>query len=344
MQLTKLQKQLCNVFQDGLPICSKPYDDLARYLDSDEETILREIRGLKESGVIRRICAIINSRALGLASTLVAAHIPEENLREAAEAVNNLENVSHNYLRKHHYNLWFTLQAESPKEIEVTVLNLSGRFGIDFYSLPVERVFKLDVRFDAEGEGQFSNAGPPKGEVSPASPKTASRGGLKAEQIPKDEKAELNETEKQILRKLENDLEVISEPFDFLCSKELEIEKVLQVIQGLIDKGVIKRIAAAVDHRKLGFVANVLFCSKVAQNKIIEAGEALARFGMVSHCYERKPVENWPYNLYAMMHGKSMGEIQHLVNKFTEAERIDSFELLPTATELKKEPIKHRFN
>jgi DNA-binding Lrp family transcriptional regulator len=322
VQLTKLQKQLCNALQDGLPICPKPYDDLAKYLNNNEETILQEIRELKRAGVIRRICALINSLALGMTGTLVAAHIPEENLQEVAEAVNSLENVSHNYLREHYYNLWFTLQAESPKQIEVTVSNLSGRFGIDFYSLPVERVFKLDVRFDVEGEGQLP------GDIG---------------QIPKSKTVELNEAEKQILWKLEDDLDVISEPFDFLCSEGLEAEEVLRIIQRLIDKGVIRRIAAVVDHRKLGFVVNVLFCSKVPQNRIIKAGEALARFGAVSHCYERKTVKDWPYNLFAMMHGKSMGEIQHLINKFTESEKIDSFELLPTAAELKKQPVKHRF-
>lgn len=323
VRLGKLQKQLCNALQDGLPICRKPYDDLARYLNSNEETILREIGKLKETGVIRRICALINNRALGLTGTLVAAHIPEENLQEVAEAVNSMENVSHNYLRKHYYNLWFTLQAESPRQIEVTVSNLSGRFGIDFYSLPVERVFKLDVRFDVEGEGRLA------GDI---------------EQVPKSEAVKLNKTEKQILSKLEDGLEVISEPFGFLCGKELKIEEVLQIIQGLIDKGVIRRIAAAVDHRKLGFAANVLFCSKVPRDRIVEAGQALARFGAVTHCYQRGTIEDWPYNLYAMIHGRSMGEIQHVINKFTEAKKIDSFELLPTEAELKKEPVRHRFN
>ncbi len=322
VRLGKLQRQLCNALQEGLPICRKPYADLAKFLGSDEKTVLQEIEQLKKAGIIRRICAIINCRALGMVSTLVTAHIPEENLQEVTEAVSSLENVSHNYLRVHYYNLWFTLQASSPKQIEVTISNLSGQFGIDFYSLPVERVFKLDVRFDAEGEGQFSDTG----------------------QVPKGEAVKLNETEKQILSKLEADLDVVSEPFDFLCSEGLKIEEVLRITQGLIDKGVIRRIAAVVDHHKLGFVVNVLFCCKVPQSKIVEAGQALARFGMVTHCYERKPAENWPYNLYAMMHGKSMGEIQHLINKFTEAERIDSFELLPTAEELKKEPIRHRFN
>jgi DNA-binding Lrp family transcriptional regulator len=323
VQLTKLQKQLCNALQDGLPICQKPYEDLAEFLGSDEETILQETTGLKEAGVIRRICALINYRALGLTGTLVAAHVPEEILQDVTKVVNNMENVSHNYLRKHHYNLWFTLRADSSKEINAAISNLSGRFGVDFYSLPVERVFKLDVRFDADGRSQ------PTGDVG---------------QFPKEEPVNLDDTEKQVLSKLEEDLEVISEPFDFLRSGGLETKNILQVIRELIYKGVIRRIAAVVDHRKLGFAANVLFCCKVPEKKIIEAGQALARFGAVSHCYARKSVENWPCNLYAMMHGRSMGEIQHTINKFTEAEGIDTFELLPTEAELKKEPVRHRFS
>jgi len=322
MRLTKLRKQLCNVLQEGLPICSRPFDDLAKFLNSDEKIVLQEIEALKRAGVIRRICALINYRAIGRISTLVAAHIPEENLGEVTETVNTLENVSHNYLREHYYNLWFTLQVESPEQIKVILSHLSARFGVDFRSLPVRRVFKLDVRFDAEGKGRLL------GDIR---------------RIPSSETVELNKTEKQILSKLEDDLGVTRRPFDFLCGEGLEAEEVLRIIRRLIDKGVIRRIAAVVDHRKLGFVANVLFCSEVPQDRIVEAGEALARFGMVSHCYERETIEDWPYNLYAMMHGKSMGGIQHVINKFTESEKIDSFELLPTAAELKKQPVKYRF-
>jgi DNA-binding Lrp family transcriptional regulator len=154
---------------------------------------------------------------------------------------------------------------------------------------------------------------------------------------------ELNENQKRILSGLQNEVRLTSEPFDFLCGEGLEREDVLRIIKELIDKGVIRRIAAVVDHHKLGFVANVLFASEVPQDKIVEAGEKLARFGMVSHCYERKTFENWPYNLFAMMHARSMGEIQHVINKYTEAEKIDSFQLLPTAAELKKQPVKYRF-
>ena len=326
LRLTRFQKRLCNELQEGLPICAEPYDALARYMDSDEKTVLEQIEELEKVGVIRRICALINYRALGMTSTLVAAHIPEENLQEVAQAVNSLENVSHNYRRHHYYNLWFTLQAQTGKQIEVMLSNLSGRFGIDFHNLSVKRVFKLDVRFDAESE-------------------EADTGGLLQDvaQVPVCERVELNENQKRILSGLQDELRLTSEPFDFLCSEGLERKDVLRIIAELIEEGVIRRIAAVVDHHKLGFVANVLFAGEVPQDKIVEAGEKLARFGMVSHCYERKTFDNWPYNLFAMMHARSMGEIQHAINRFTEAENIDSFQLLPTAAELKKQTVKHRF-
>jgi DNA-binding Lrp family transcriptional regulator len=329
VRLSKLQKRLCNELQDGLGICSRPFDDLAKFLGSDEKTVLREIGQLKKSGIIRRISALINYQALGLTGTLVAAHIPEENLKEVAEAVNSLAEVSHNYRRTHHFNLWFTLQGESVEQIEVTLSNLSGRFGVDFHSLPVKRVFKLDVRFDAESERQ------PVGDVEQGQEEIRGKG--------EKGKIELGESEKKVLAGLQEDLDLTSEPFDFLCGEGLEEGEVLEIIKGLIDKGVIRRIAGVVDHRKLGFVVNVLFCSEVAEDRVVTAGERLARFGMVSHCYERETFEGWPYNLFAMMHARSMGEIQHVINRFVGAEGIDSFELLPTAAELKKRPVRYHF-
>ncbi len=321
LHLTKFQKQLCNVLQEGLPICRRPFAEIAKALHSDETEILQQTRQLKDTGVIRRISAIINHRVLGLTSTLAAAHVPEQSLAEVIEAVNRLENVSHNYRRNHYYNLWFTLQAQTPGQVRATLLNLGGRFGIDFQSLPVKRVFKLDVRFDAESNGRTLLH--------------------EAKGISKDEPVELNESEKLILSKLQNDLELMEEPFAFLHNESLTREDILKIITGLIDKGVIRRIAAVVDHRKLGFVINVLFVCEVLQERILEAGQRLAHFTVVSHCYERETFENWPYNLFAMIHGRSMGQIQHVINKFIEAEKIKSFQLLPTVAELKKQPVKH---
>jgi DNA-binding Lrp family transcriptional regulator len=297
--------------------------DLAESVNSDEKRILREIKHLREAGIIRRIGAVINYRALGFVSTLVAAHVAEGDAQRVAEAVNSLEGVSHNYLRRHRYNMWFTLQAESEKEIELALANLSGRFGVDFYSLPVKRVFKLDVRFDAE-EGR----GRPLEEAG---------------KIPKSQVVELTEKERRILSGLQRDLEVTAKPFDFLCGEGLDEQAVLRIILELIDEGVIRRIAGVVDHHKLGFVANVLFCCAAAGDRAVVMGEKLARLGAVSHCYERETFEGWPYNLFAMMHGRSVGEIEEMIRKFVEAEKVDLYELLETAAELRKQPVKYEF-
>ena len=314
------------MLQEDLPICWKPFDDLAKYLDTDEKTLLQQIEQLKKLGVVRRFRALINYRALGLISTLVAAHVPQENLQAVAEAVNALETVSHNYLRQHHYNLWFTLQARNSQKIDLTLSDLSGRFGIDFHSLPVERFFKLDVRFDALDET------------------SAAAGFLQNVNQPSNyETVELNENQKRILSGLQEELCLTSQPFAFMCSDILVPEDVLRIINELIDSGVIRRIAAVVNHRKLGYTANVMFAGQVPQNRVAWVGEQLAAFPIVSHCYERKTFEDWPYNLFAMMHAQSMGEIQHVINRFAESEQIEAFELLPTAKELKKQPVKHRF-
>ena len=161
--LTPLQKRLCNILQEGLPVCPRPFAEIAKLLDSTERIILREIRELKRKGLIRRLGAVINYRALGKVSTLVTSHVPDEDVPEVTAVINSLPGVSHNYLRKHHYNLWFTLQANSQAEIETTLLELSSRFGTEFYNLPVEQSFKLDVRFDAaNGEGIAVNGGDAK--------------------------------------------------------------------------------------------------------------------------------------------------------------------------------------
>lgn len=323
MHLTALQRQLCNLLQNGLPICARPFAEIARELGGNEKEVLQQLRQLKKSGIIRRIGAVINYHALGKTGTLVTAAIPEQMLGEVIETVNSLEAVSHNYLRKHHYNLWFTLQADSREKIRVELAKLSARFNIEFHSLPVVRIFKLDVRFDAQGSEQILSCD--------------------AAEAPKTEAVELTGIQSQMLSKLQEPVVLAAEPFARFCEQGLEIEEVLRIIKELSDNGVVRRIAAIVDHRKLGFAANILFAAKVAEDRIAQAGRTLSDFGPVSHCYQRRTVEKWPYNLYAMMHARSLGQIQRVIDKFIETEQVESFELLPTEAELKKQPVKHRF-
>jgi DNA-binding Lrp family transcriptional regulator len=323
--LTKFQKQLCNLLQDGLPICQRPFTEIAKILKCDELTVLEHARLLKEMGIIRRFQAIVNYRALGRISTLVAAHLPENIFNNVAKAVNSLESVSHNYRRDHYYNLWFTLQMQSQIQIESKLAELSTKFGTGFYSLPVENSFKLDVRFDAE---RFVMRG---GDA-----------GLAYNNIQLDDKpVKLNKNEKLILTSLQKGLKLVPEPFDFLVVTGKDVKADLEMMKQLVDKGVIRRIAAVLDHRRLGFETNVLFVCEIPRDRIIEAGRRLASLESVSHCYHRKVFEGWPYNLFGMMHARDEERIRNDIDKFVEFENVENYELLQTVTELKKQPVRY---
>jgi DNA-binding Lrp family transcriptional regulator len=319
--LTQLQKQLCTILQKGIPVCQKPFAEIADNLNVSEKQVLDQIRQLKETGIIRRFRAIINPRSLGNASTLVTAHVPEDKLHLITQAINSFSGVSHNYLREHFYNLWFTLQEQTETQLEEIIADLHKCFEIDCHSLPVVRTFKLDVQFNVEDEK-------PNKKRSAISK-------------PLNQKIELNTNEKKILTKLQKELEITEEPFSFLSDDELSIEDVLNIIISLIEKGVIRRIAAVLYYQKLGFNANALFACEVPEERIIETGEKLAQLEIVSHCYQRKTFDGWPYNLFAMLHGHDINEINEEVNKFIETEKIISFQLLPSTAELKKEPVHH---
>jgi DNA-binding Lrp family transcriptional regulator len=315
-ELSAFEKQLCNNLQMGLAVCSRPYAGAASALGVDEEQVLRCTRGLVKRGVIRRIGVALNWGLLGKAGTLVAAHVEQDNLKDAVEAVNALDGVSHNYLREHHYNLWFTLRADSQDHIEKILSDLSKRFGGVFHSLPAERIFKLDARFDAQSDGRrLLESDKPKTEYGSVT---------------------LDKTDKEILSGLQKGLEVIPEPFGVLCKGGLKIDEALGRIKAMMDKGVISRLGAIVNHNKLGFVANAMLVCEVEQGRVVEAGEKLAKVGIVSHCYQRRTFKGWPYNLFGMMHGRKLEDIHRVAEKFVSETGIKSWQLLATAETFKK--------
>lgn len=322
VSLTDLQKRLCVRLQEGLPFCAQPFAEIAGELECAEAEVLQQTRELKKSGVIRRLSAVINPRALGMASTLVAAHVPADRVDSVAAAVTALAGVSHNYLRDHHYNLWFTLQEPSPERIDETLHGLTRQFGVEFHSLPVTQVFKLDVRFDPEDDDSLTQD---------------------VYEIPAAEPASLRPEHKRLLGSLQQGIEMTSRPFDALQDDGRSSKDVLRLLAELNALGVLRRIAAVMDHRKLGYTTNVMFAAEVPVVSVTDAGRSLARFRAVSHCYERRTFEGWPYNLFAMLHARSEATITRTIREFTKTADVRSHLLLPTVAELKKQPVRHRF-
>jgi DNA-binding Lrp family transcriptional regulator len=145
--LDDLDKAILNEIQSHFPIASRPYKEVGRRVGASEEEVLRRVKDMYDSGVIRRIGANFTSRKLGYTSTLCAAAVPPEKLEQFAQVVNRYPGVTHNYLRRHHYNVWFTLIAESEDRLNQILAEISRASGVEVLSLPAYEVFKIKVDF-----------------------------------------------------------------------------------------------------------------------------------------------------------------------------------------------------
>ena len=142
-----IDKKLLNLLQSGLPLCERPFLELARQLGLGEEEVLSRVRTMKDNDVIQRIGGVFDSNALGFISTLCAVSVPKEKIEGAVEVINRYTGVTHNYLRGHVYNLWFTATAPSREQLDQMISEIQSIIGVNIHSLPAIQKFKLDARF-----------------------------------------------------------------------------------------------------------------------------------------------------------------------------------------------------
>jgi len=149
--MDNIDKKLLGIIQKDFPVCSRPFQEIGEKLGLTEDETLTRLTKLKEKGIIRRLGAIMDSRKLGYKSTLCAMEVPPDNLAQIVEVVNGYIGVTHNYLRKHDYNLWFTLITPSQGHLEKTLRDIEKRTGQKVYNLPALRLFKIKVNFHVPG-------------------------------------------------------------------------------------------------------------------------------------------------------------------------------------------------
>jgi DNA-binding Lrp family transcriptional regulator len=154
--MDELDKRILDVIQSGFPIAARPYAEVGRMVGADEAEVLARVRALRESGVVRRIGANFQSRRLGWHSTLCGARVPAERLEAFVAEVNRHPGVTHNYLRAHEFNVWFTYIGPDKDAVQKALAGMSERTGVHILYLPAETLFKIKVDFrmggDAEGE------------------------------------------------------------------------------------------------------------------------------------------------------------------------------------------------
>ena len=142
-------RELLNRIQSDFPLCAHPYQAIAKDMNLTEKDVIKRLARLRASGIIRRIGGNFSPHKLGYTSTLCAARVPENKIDLFARTVNRYPGVTHNYLRKHDYNIWFTFISPSKEEIEKNLTQISNETGItDILNLPATKVFKIKAHFD----------------------------------------------------------------------------------------------------------------------------------------------------------------------------------------------------
>lgn len=318
-------KNLLNLIQQDFPLVAYPFKNLAQQLNISENEVLQMLNYGKEQKIIRQISAIFDTKSLGYQSTLIAFQIAENNLENAAQIINSHPGVSHNYQRNHKFNLWFTLAMPPKTNLQKTIKILVEKTSaVNYLILPTLKLFKIGVKLDASGNEEI----------------------ISKEEVKNKQQQVYNLSKEEILavKILQKDLPLVPRPFKKLLLQNgvFTEKKLLKVAQDFLQKGIMRRFAAVLNHRQIGFSANGMGVWIVPENLIEKIGSIMASYKAVSHCYLR-PVypPHWLYNIFTMIHGKQKEDCEKIAQAISKETKIKDYFLLYSTKEFKKERIQY---
>ena len=323
MTIDIADRRLLNLIQAEFPFTREPFAELGRRIGCSVHEVAQQVAALKKEGIIRSIGPVVDARKLGYHSTLVAMRIGNADVEAAERVIAGHPGVSHGYERDHLYNVWFTLALPPAENVDDELARLSDSTGAEAsFSLPALKLFKIGAYFDVDETGQGSRVSTTGGSLSG--------------------RAEVSDRERLVLNELQQDLPLIPAPFSPMADRVgMDVEHFLEGCRSLLQKGVIRRFSASINHRRAGFVANAMSCWVAPPDKVDVIGNKLAALKEVSHCYERKTNGAWRHNLFAMVHGRSREVCQDIADNISRETGLPEYELLYSTREFKKARIKY---
>ncbi len=316
-----MKDELLYQMQNAFPMTQKPFLEIAKALDATEADVLQTVQQLKEDKIIRQTSAIFDTKRLGYTSSLVAFKVSAEQIETAANIINAHPGVSHNYLRNHDYNIWFTMAVapDSQFGLERTIEILQEQTGAeDAIILPTLKMFKISVKMDTTGKR--------------AKKEKVKRVAHKA--------LTLTDTHIAVIKELQKDIAITSEPYAEAIERlGMDYETFFTIAHELKDAGVMRRFATILNHRKAGFSANAMSVWSVPEEDGERIGKEMAEFSAVSHCYLRPKYPNWPYNLFAMVHAKTQEECDALIDEMAKESGLSEYGKLYSSVEFKKQRL-----
>lgn len=330
MELSERQKNLLNEVQWSFPLVAQPYVALAEKLGTTEETIIDDLRSVKELGVLRQLSAIYDTRHLGYTSALVAAKIDDDKIDQAAQAINAHPGVSHNYKRNNEYNLWYTVAAPPHASLDAHINLLHELSGSKVTrKLPTLKLFKIGVKLDMTGKAK------PDDKVEVLQHEKPHRADDM--EIP-----EFSELELAIIRETQEDLPLVTRPFAALAIEaQCSEEDVLDALSEFKEKSYMRRFAAVMNHRHAGYKANAMGVWAVPEEQCEQIGPIMAGFASVSHCYKRPTYQDWPYSIFTMVHGHKASDCEETIAAIARDTGIDEYTLLWSIKEYKKVRVRY---
>ncbi|HEX4108999.1 MAG TPA: AsnC family transcriptional regulator [Solirubrobacteraceae bacterium] len=320
--LDDVDRKLLNLMQGRFPLVPRPYEAVAAEAGLTEAEVLARVQHLLDARIIRQVTPIYDTRAFGYGSMLVAAKVDAEHPWRAAKIINSHPGVSHNYLRNHEFNMWFTIAVESDSRLglEGTLEVLERLTGAEsIRQLPTLKLFK--IRMDLEMEGDT---------------KSLATAGEEKEPAPL-ECVGYDEFDVRVVQATQGDMPVVSEPYAPAAARlGMDVGGLLEHMAGMQERGLLRRVAAILYHRRAGFSANGMGVWKVPDERIAELGRRMASFRGISHCYQRPTYEDWPYSVFTMAHGRSKEECDAVLDAIAEQTGITERATLYSSTEFKK--------
>ena len=268
--------------------------------------MLERVAALREQKVIRQISAIFDTRRLGYRGMLVAARTPAERQDDAAAVFSTHPGVSHNYLREHELNLWFTLAVppHSQLGLDRTVELLGELAEVDVIRpMPALRFFKIGVDLDVKGDRDPA-AKPVK--AQPAEQGAAARGADRPRHRRDPRAAARPAGRARAVRRARG------------AGVGFETRELLAHGHAFLATGQMRRYAAVLAHRNAGFVQNGMGVWRVPEERLDECGSAWPPSAASRTATSGRPIPDWPYNLFSMTHGRTKAECEAVLRAISD--------------------------
>ncbi len=320
--LDETDKKLLNLLQGSFPLVERPFAEVARAAALSEAEALARTQRLLDARIIREITPIFDTRVLGYSSMLVAAKVDPEHPWRAAKIINSHPGVSHNYLRDHDFNIWFTIATEPESKLGLqgtldVLQRLTGAQSVR--QLPTLRLFK--IRMDLEMEKGTDALAAAAEVIDHKEP----------------EAIELSERDLAVIRATQGPMEATSQPFARAAADlDTPVPELLEHLEGMRERKALRRVAAILFHRRAGFSANGMGVWKVPEDRILELGPRMSSYRGISHCYQRPTYPDWPYSVFTMAHGRSKEECDAILDSIAADTGIEERRTLYSSTEFKK--------